>query len=149
MLTKPAPRSRCHWNAYVFPAPAQLPALLVSTPERATVPAGLGTELLTGGDLATESVGSEYAIWLPSTLVAVTLTRTVAPSSAPWRVYVAAVAPVMFTALRCHWYAYVLPAPAHVPGAAVRTEPRAAVPATVGATELAGGALATGPATLE
>src|SRR3954447_23976949 len=96
MFTKPPPRSRCHWKAYVLPAPAQLPAPLVSTPERAAVPVGAGTELLTGGALATASVASEYAIRLPSTLVAVTLTRTLPPSSAPCSVQLAAVAPGMF-----------------------------------------------------
>jgi hypothetical protein len=43
----------------------------------------------------------------------------------------------------------VLPAALQVPAAAVRTEPRAAVPVTGGTAELAGASLTTAPSSLE
>ena len=53
----------------------------------------------------------------------------------------------MFTkpepASRCHWYLKVLPTPAQVPGAAVRTLARAVVPVGAGTALLTGGAVAT------
>ncbi len=43
----------------------------------------------------------------------------------------------------------MLPAALQVPGAAVRTEPRAAVPVTGGAAELTGASLVTAPSSFE
>ena len=77
--------------------------------------------------------------------MAVTSTRTFEPSSATPSVYVRVVAPVIATnpapESRCHWYAYVLPIPVHVPGVALSAEARWAVPAIAGAAVLTGGAL--------
>jgi hypothetical protein len=59
-----------------------------------------GASALTGG-AATGAVAAEAALALPSTLLAVTLTRTVRPTSAAPSVYAEPVAPGMSEPSRC------------------------------------------------
>ena len=50
------------------------------------VPDGAAGDAVFTGGAATRAVAAEVALALPSTLVAVTLTRTVLPTSAGWSV---------------------------------------------------------------
>ena len=70
---------------------------------RTALPVVNGTLVLTGGAACTAVVEALVAVALPSGLVAVTRTRSVAPTSAVTGEYVAPVAPAMSTPPRCHW----------------------------------------------
>ena len=74
---------------------------------RSVAPVMNGTLVLTGGAAFTVAVGALARFPLPSGFVAVTSTRSVAPTSAVTSSYVAPVAPAMFThappVKRCHW----------------------------------------------
>ena len=77
------------------------------SPTRA-VPMTSGVVSLRGGSAVIAAVRSEAAVARPAVFVAVTCTRSAAPTSSPVVVYVRLVAPAMSThvvavAQRCHW----------------------------------------------
>ena len=88
--------------------PVQLPVTAVSTAPSVTVPEIVG-RTLTGGSAVTRSVAGEAAGALPTSLVAVTTTRTVWSTSSPVSVYVGSAAPststqsVPSSSQSCHW----------------------------------------------
>ena len=93
----------------MFPFPLHVPSAEVRATARCALPEIVGATVLTGPSPATVAVALLAWLALPSGLVAVTSTRTVAPTSAIASAYVAPVAPSMFCQLapwsreRCHW----------------------------------------------
>ena len=77
--------------------PLHVPDVAVSVSARRAVPDTTGETVLTGPAAVTVAVGLLVWLALPSALVAVTSTRTVAPTSATVSTYVAPVAPAMLT----------------------------------------------------
>lgn len=79
--------------------PVQVPVVAVRVCPSWAVPLMVGGELLVGavGAVVTTAVGAEVATELPLLFVAVTSTRIVKPTSAPTKMYFAAVAPTMTT----------------------------------------------------
>ena len=68
------------------PGVSQLPGSAVSVDVSFGVPEGAAGDTVFTGGAATRAVAVETALAAPSTLVAVTLTRTVLPTSAGWSV---------------------------------------------------------------
>jgi hypothetical protein len=95
---------------------------------------------------ATSAVGAEVAAVEPVLSVAVTFTRSVAPTSALVTTYVLATAPPMAAhpapaaVQRCPSYANAICVPVYVPGSAVSVSPSRAVPVIVGGAVLGGAA---------
>src|SRR4029079_10437276 len=117
-------------------------------PSRA-VPEIAGAVRFAGGAGTTLSLGMSRDVALPAAFVAVTLRIRTWPTSAPVSVSASAVAPVIavqalpVASQRLQRYVYVSGSvPVQVPRVPVRISPSRAVPATVGATVLTGGAAA-------
>ena len=104
----PTASHRSHWNANDGEGePVHAPAEAVSVEPRIAVPAIEGRPVF-DGNVAMSAVAADVALAVPAALVAVTRTRSVPPTSAACRTYVAAVAPAMSTQFepaasqRCH-----------------------------------------------
>ena len=69
----------------MFPTPLQVPCEALSVVVRSAAPVTVGRPVLTGGAALTVVVAALARLLLPSGLVAVTTTRTVAPTSATTR----------------------------------------------------------------
>src|SRR5919202_7117872 len=108
--------------------PLQLPGSAVSVCPSCAVPEIVGAAVLAGaaGAAVTTAVWAEPALLEPTELVAVTVTRSVEPTSMLATGYVCCVAEAMLLQLapalsqRRHWSAYEIGvAPLQVPGSAV------------------------------
>ena len=91
-----------------MPIPFHVPCVAARVESRAAVPVTAGGAVETGGAAGIAAVAALGALTVPSGLAAMTLTRTLAFSSATAIVYVDVVAPVMFLQMapsveRCHW----------------------------------------------
>lgn len=103
--------------------------------------------MFAGGAARTTAVATDDAEAAPPPFVAVTTARTVEPTSAGVRPYVAAVAPAIATqpapepSQRCHWNEYVTVRELrHEPDDAVSVSPSTGEPETTGGFVLTGGA---------
>src|SRR5918992_1587092 len=110
-----------------------------------TVPVGPATISGAGGEVvsSTTATGADVAVPLPSTVVAVTTTRTVWLTSSNPSLYVCPVCPSMSEHVppsqRRHWRANVAPSASfHVPSETVSVLPRSAVPVMTGSDVLVG-----------
>src|SRR5205809_948760 len=92
------------------------------------------------------AVGADWALALPSALIAVTRTRIVCPTSAPVRTRVLSVAPATLTqpaldvSHRSHWYWKLVGLFCQLPFCAVRVSPCRGVPLIVGGLVFTGAA---------
>jgi hypothetical protein len=121
----------------------------VSVEFTCVVPEMVGACVFAGADaLETTAVGAEVALMEPSAFFAVTVARSVWPTSADCAVYVFAVAPPIavqlspFLSQLLHAYAKLVGLPVHVPSEAVSVDPSCGVPETVGVPVLLGAACA-------
>src|SRR5215210_9120634 len=96
MSTKPEPVSRCHRYVYVLPGPVHVPAVALSVVARKAAPVTVGRPALAGGAVCTVAVAALARLLEPSGFVAVTSTRSVAPTSAVVSSSDALVAPPRF-----------------------------------------------------
>src|SRR5438034_3926812 len=89
----PAVSQRCHWRVNEVGVGLQLPFETVSSPPTIAVPVTVGLTVFVAPLFdATTSLASEGAAVLPSAFTAVTITRTVCPTSPVTSVYVFSVA---------------------------------------------------------
>src|SRR6266487_5860025 len=98
MFTQFAPvlSHRCHWYAYVIGAvPDQVPGAAVSICPSRAVPEIVGGATFSGGFPTTMPVAADDACAEPPAFDAVTVTRSVDPTSGDETVYVEDVAPTM------------------------------------------------------
>src|SRR5919198_1486440 len=86
----------CHWYVKIGFEPVQSPGRAVSVPPTTGVPEIVGGRTFFGAAAPTTGVGSDVPGAEPSGVVAVTVTRTVLPTSPEASLYVPAVLPAMF-----------------------------------------------------
>src|SRR3954462_10430018 len=143
----PALSQRRHWEpGGIVGVPVHVPSTAVSVLASVGVPRIVGSDWLTGSVGATTAVCTDVAFAGPATLVAVTTTRIVLPTSVGVSASVLLVAPAMSAQLapallqRRHSYVKQIGGvPVQVPSdATLRDWPPRAVPLTVGRTVLKG-----------
>jgi hypothetical protein len=147
----PAVSQRSHWYVYVNGvAPDQVPVDTVSVCPSVGVPLIFGSTTSTGLVPPTTALASAWDVACPAEFVAVTVARSVCPTSALPTVYDWLVAPEMseqllpFVSQRRHWYVYVIGVePDQLPFDTVSCEPMDADPVIFGSAELVGAVLAT------
>src|SRR5690348_10431284 len=116
----------------------QVPFDVVSVWPCCAVPVIAGAPVLTGASGSTTAVGVEVPVPVPSTLVAVSNTTIVWPTSLGCSVYVVPVAPEIAVqeapaeSQSCHWSVTDVGVLVHVPWVSVSVSPCLAVPLTVG-----------------
>src|SRR5581483_2740089 len=109
VVHEPPASQRCHSNAYVIAVPIHVPWSAVSVCCATALPLIVGGAVFTARAAVTTAVGSEVAVASPASFEAVTVTRTVLPTSSERRTYARVVAPAIGAqrpaSQRSHWYA--------------------------------------------
>jgi len=124
--------SRYHWYARFDAVGTHEPGVAVRTDPTLAVPEIVGVGEVVKSTVDTVAVESlVFVVTSYAVFVAVTVTDSVAPASAPTTAYVDAVAPFIGDPFRFHLYDNVAVGD-HDPGTAVRVEPTRAVPVIVG-----------------